>query len=102
MSPEPLNERIEAALRELTDQGARISITAVAVLARIPRSSLYRDAAARELIHRRIAETRLDSDGNLAAEVTRLSLLVDALATRVRNQEERIRQLEGRPHTTPQ
>ena len=37
----------------------------------------------------------------MAAGVLRLSTLVDALAARVRNQEERLRQLEGRPHTTP-
>ncbi|MET3719195.1 hypothetical protein [Arthrobacter sp. UYEF21] len=101
MNPEPLNERVEAALRQLTGQGARISITAVAALAGIPRSSLYRNAAARDLIHRRIAETRLDSEKNMALEILRLSTLVDALAARVRNQEERLRQLEGRPHSTP-
>ncbi|MHA7268734.1 hypothetical protein [Arthrobacter sp. HLT1-20] len=101
MSQKPLNDRIEAALRELTGQGARISITAVAVLTGIPRSSLYRDAAARELIHQRIAETRLNADKNLATEVLRLNVLIEALAARVRNQEERLRQLEGRPHTTP-
>lgn len=101
MSPDPLNERIEAALRQLTDQGARISITAVAAHAGIPRSSLYRDATARDLIHRRITETRPDPEKNMAAEVLRLSTLVDALAARVRNQEERLRHLEGRPHTTP-
>lgn len=101
MTPEPLNERIEAALRELTSQGARVNITAVAALAGIPRSSFYRDAAARELIHRRIAETRRGSEKNVVSEVHRLGLLVDALAARVRNQEERLRRLEGRPHTTP-
>lgn len=99
MTPEPLTERIEAALRELAGQGARISITAVAARVGIPRSSLYRNAEARELIHRRITETRLDSETNMAAEVTRLGKLVDALAARVRNHEERLRQLEGRPHT---
>lgn len=101
MSAEPLNERIEAALRELTGQGARISITAVAALAGIPRSSLYRNAEARELVHQRIAETRLHAETNLAVEVHRLRILVEALAARVRNQEERLRHLEGRPNTTP-
>ncbi|MGA7203282.1 MAG: hypothetical protein WBX27_01485 [Specibacter sp.] len=101
MNPEPLNDRIEAALRQLTEQGARISITAVAALAGIPRSSLYRNAAARDHIQRRIAETRLDSDKNLALEILRLNTVVDALATRVRNQEERLRHLEGRTHSTP-
>ena len=102
MNPEPLNERVEAALHQLTNHGARISITAVAAQLGIPRSSLYRNAAARELIHQQIAETRTDAEKNMAAEVNRLGLLIDALAARVRNQEERLRQLEGRPHTTPQ
>lgn len=101
MSTEPLNERIETALRELAGRGARISITAVAALAGIPRSSLYRNAEARELINQRIAETRLHAETNLAAEVHRLRILVETLAARVRNQEERLRQLEGRPHTAP-
>ncbi|GAA4378574.1 DUF6262 family protein [Paeniglutamicibacter cryotolerans] len=101
MSAEPLKERIETALQELTGQGARISITAVAARAGIPRSSLYRNAQARELIARRIAETHLHADMNLAAEVTRLRILIETLAARVRNQEERLRHLEGRPHTTP-
>lgn len=57
MNPQLLNERIEAALRQLTEQGARISITAVAALAGIPRSSLYRNAGARDRIQRRFAET---------------------------------------------
>jgi AcrR family transcriptional regulator len=101
MNPEPQLERIETALQELTRQGTRISITAVAAAAGIPRSSLYRNAAARELINQRITEARLVSSANLAAEVTRLGTLLDALAARVRNQEERLRQLEGRPHTSP-
>jgi AcrR family transcriptional regulator len=100
MTTDPVNERIEAAWRELTGQGARISITGIAAKAGIPRSSLYRNAEARDLVTRRIAETRREADRNLAAEVRRLAMLVDALAARVRNQEERLRQLEGRPHTT--
>lgn len=101
MKTEPLNDRIEAALRQLTAQGTRISITAVAALANIPRSSLYRNAAARDHIQQRIAETRVDSEKNLALEILRLNTIVDALATRVRNQEERLRHLEGRTHSTP-
>ena len=101
MKTEPLNDRIEAALRQLTAQGTRISITAVAALANIPRSSLYRNVAARDHIQQRIAETRADSEKNLALEILRLNTIVDALATRVRNQEERLRHLEGRTHSTP-
>ena len=102
MNPEPLNERVEAALHQLTIHGARISITAVAAQLGIPRSSLYRNATARELIHQQITESHADAEKNMAAEVNRLGLLIDALAARVRNQEERIRQLEGRPHSPPQ
>lgn len=101
MSTEPLNERIETALRVLTGQGARISITAVAAIAGIPRSSLYRNAEARELINQRITETRLHAETNLASEVHKLRTLIETLAARVRNQEERLRQLEGRPHSAP-
>jgi len=100
MSTEALDDRIKTALRELAEQGARISITAVAARAGIPRSSLYRNAQARELINQRIAETRMDAEANLASEVHQLRVLVEALAARVRAQEERLRRLEGRPHTT--
>ncbi len=101
MNPQLLNERIEAALPQLTEQGARISITAVVALAGIPCSSLYRNADARDRIQRRIAETRRDPEKNLALEILRLNTMVDALAIRVRNQEERLRHLEGRTHSTP-
>lgn len=101
MSSELLDDRIEMALRELAGQGARISIVAVAALAGIPRSSLYRNAQARELINQRIAETRLHAETNLVSEVHRLRVQLEALAARVRTQEERLRRLEGRPHTTP-
>lgn len=100
MSTDPLDERIQTALRELTEQGHRISITAVAARAGIPRSSLYRNAQARELITQRIAETRLHAEANLASEVRRLRVQLEALAARVRTQEERLRRIEGRPHTT--
>ena len=99
MSTEALDDRIKTALRELAEQGARISIVAVAALAGIPRSSLYRNAQARELINRRIAETRLNAEADLASEVHRLRVQLEALAARVRHQEERLRRLEGRPNT---
>lgn len=54
MNPDPLNVRVEAALRQLTSYGARVSVTAQLG---IPRSSLYRNAAARELI----IETHVDA-----------------------------------------
>lgn len=102
MNPEPIKDKVEAALRELTNQGARISITAIAAQLGIPRSRLYRDPEAREIIHRSITENHLNSEKTAAFEINRLNLLIDALATRVRNQEERLRQLERRPHSHPQ
>jgi AcrR family transcriptional regulator len=99
MNPDPLMERVEKALDDLAEQGTKISITAVAAAAGIPRSTLYRHAQARALIHNRITPGN-KSTKDLAAELARLGTLVDALAARVRNQEERLRQLEGRPHTT--
>lgn len=101
MNGETLSTRIEAVLRQLTGRGARISITAVAAELGIPRSRLYRNAEARALIADRLAEERVNAAGNQAAEVQRLGVLIDALAGRVRSQEERLRQLEGRPNTTP-
>ena len=100
MSPESLDDRIKVALQELAEQGARVSITAVAALVGIPRSSLYRNAPARELINRRITETRLHAETNLAPEVHRHRGQIEALAAPVRHQEERLRRLEGRPNTT--
>lgn len=99
MNPDQLNERIETALRELTRRGTRISITAVAAAAGIPRSSLYRNDQARALVHQRIADTKQANARDPAAETKRLAALLEALGTQVRNHEERIRALEGRPHT---
>ncbi|MGP5727241.1 hypothetical protein ACTXOR_15835 [Arthrobacter rhombi] len=100
MNGETLSTKIEAVLRQLTGRGARISITAVAAELGIPGSRLYRNTEARALIADRITEERANAAGNHAAEVQRLGVLIDALAGRVRSQEERLCQLEGRPNTT--
>lgn len=98
MNPELLMEQVRKSLHDLAEQGTKISITAVAAAAGIPRSTLYRHAEARALIRDHIT-TGTKSTKDLATDVARLGALIDALATRVRNQEERIRHLEGRPHS---
>jgi len=101
MNTVPLTERIETALRELIEQGARLSITAVAAHAGLPGSSLFRNPEAGDLVNQRISETRQQAEANLVSEVARLRGMVEALAARVRNQEERLRRLEGRQYTVP-
>lgn len=74
--------KVHAKLRQLAGRGAQISITAVVAELGIPRSRLYRNAEARELIADRIAKERVNTASNQAEEVHRLGLLIDALAGR--------------------
>lgn len=99
MNPDLLIERVQRSLHDLTEQGIKISITAVAAAAGIPRSTLYRNAEVRAFIQDHLT-TGSKTTKDLAADIARLGTFVDALAERVRNQEERIRQLEGRPRSS--
>lgn len=93
-------EAVEAACARLADNGDPITFTAVADHAGISRTTLYRNPQLRAVIeqqrHRSHDPQTLTG---LAAEIAHLRTGLEALADRTRNQEERLRHLEGRSTT---
>lgn len=93
---------IETICQQLTADDHAITFPAVATAAGISRTTLYRDPDLRAVIeeHRhRSHDPRTLT--NITAEIDHLRTALNALADRVRHQEERIRRLEqpARRHT---
>ena len=90
-------EVVEAACAELADQGEPITFTVIADLTGISRTTLYRNQQLRAIVeeHRSHTYDRRTLTG-LSAEIAHLRTTVEAVADRVRHQEERLRHLEGR------
>ena len=93
-------QTVETACAHLATTGQAITFTAVADHAGISRTTLYRNPQLRAIVdeHRHNTHDRHTITG-LAAEIAHLRGGLEALAERIRNQEERLRHLEGR-HTT--
>ena len=93
--------RAEQACGQLAEGGHPVTFTAVAALAQISRTSLYRDPALRALVdeHRRHAAEANTLTG-LAADITALRTALEAIAGRVRRHEEQLRQ-HTRQETRP-
>ena len=93
-------EAVEAACARLANDGQAITFTAVADHARISRTTLYRNPQLRAIVeeHRHHSHDPNTLTG-LATQIAHLRTGLEALADRVRNQEERLRHLERRqPH----
>jgi hypothetical protein len=93
-------ELVETACTELADHAAAITFTAIAEHTGISRTTLYRNPQLRAVIedHRSHSHDRRTLTG-LAAEIGHLRIGLEAVADRVRQQEERLRRLENRqPH----
>ena len=93
---------IETICQQLASDGHAITFPAVATAAGVSRTTLYRDPELRAVIeeHRhRSHDPRTLT--NITAEIDHLRTALNALADRVRHQEERLRRLEQptRPHT---
>ena len=90
-------QTVEAACANLAHNGEAITFTAVADHTGISRTTLYRNPQLRAVVeeHRSHSHDPHTLTG-LAAEIAHLRTGLQALADRVRNQEERIRHLEGR------
>ena len=93
-------EAVEAACTHLAETSDQITFTAVAEHTGISRTTLYRNPQLRTVIddHRSRNHDRHTLTG-LAAEIAHLRNGIEALADRVRDQEERLRHLEGRTTT---
>jgi hypothetical protein len=87
----------EAACAELAGQGRSITFTIVAELTGVSRTTLYRNQQLRAIVeeHRRHTYDRRTLSG-LSAEISHLRTALEAVADRVRHQEERLRHLESR------
>lgn len=90
-------ETVEEACTHLADNDQPITFTAIAEHTRLSRTTLYRNPQLRAVIdeHRANNHDRHTLTG-IAAEIAHLRTGLEAIADRVRNQEERLRQLEHR------
>lgn len=95
-----LPERVEQACRELAARQAPVTFPAVADLAGIGRATLYRRAELRALVeeHRQQTREALTLTG-LAIQLDQLRTGLEAVAAKVRRQEEELRKLR-RPSRT--
>ena len=89
---------VEVACHALAGNNAPITFTAVAERTGISRTTLYRNTGLRAVIeeHRRRSNDPRTLTG-LTTEIGHLRTSLEALADRVRQQEERLRRLEA-PH----
>ena len=87
--------RTEAACAELAATGQPITFTAVAVLARISRTTFYRRADLRAIIddHRTRGQDATTLTG-LAVQIDQMRHSLEAVAAKVRRHEETIRRLD--------
>lgn len=90
-------ELVEAPCTELADQGEPITFTVIAELTGISRTTLYHNQQLRAIVEDRRSHThdRRTLTG-LSAEIAHLRTGLEAIADRVRQQEERLRRLESR------
>lgn len=89
--------RVEQACRELAAAGTPITFDGVAARAGVGRATLYRRPELRALVeeHRQTAREALTLTG-LDIQIDQLRATLEALADKVRRQEERLRRLERR------
>ncbi len=87
---------VEAACHQLAGNNDPITVTAVAERTGISRTTLYRNLNLRAVIeeHRQRSNDPRTLTG-LTSEIAHLRTGLEALADRVRQQEERLRHLEG-------
>ena len=103
--PDTDADRVRAACETLAATGADITFTAVAAEAGISRATCYRRRELRAIIDRyRSRHGELLTLTGLAERIDNLTQALDAVAARVRRQEEEIRALKRRetpPATRP-
>lgn len=98
MTTEATTSRIEAALAKIAEAEEPVTFTLVAATAGVARATLYRDPTLRALVEEHRARRQgAGTLSGLQAEIGHLRTAVDGIATRVRQHEERLRRLEGRP-----
>jgi len=97
MKTEDLVARTEAALDALTRADRPITFTAVAERAALARATLYRNPTLHALVEEyRARHVDARTLSGLGTEIAHLRTALEAVAGRVRNHEERLREIEGR------
>ena len=97
MTTGDLVARVEAALCALAATDQPVTFTAVAEQAGLARATLYRNPTLRALVDEsRLGQIDTRSLRGLSTEISHLRTALEAVADRVRSQEERIRRLERR------
>ncbi|HUY49653.1 MAG TPA: hypothetical protein VMV92_28715 [Streptosporangiaceae bacterium] len=92
--------RTEAACAELAATGQPVTFTAVAVLARISRTTLYRQADLRAIIDDHKTRGQDASTlTSLAVQISQMHRSLEAVAAKVRRHEETIRRIESARRT---
>ena len=90
--------RVEDALSAIETSGTRLTFVAVAQRSGISRASLYRNPELRALIEERRTRGRdARTLTGLSADIAQLHDSLEAVVTQVRQQEVRLRRLEGQP-----
>jgi Family of unknown function (DUF6262) len=94
--PDPIS-RVEQACADLTEAGQPVTFTAIAGITGLSRTTLYRNPDLRAVIaEHRIRAEHASTLGGLAREIAHLRTALEAIAAKVRHQEERLRRLERR------
>jgi len=95
-------DRVRTACEALTADGADITFAVVAAASGISRATCYRRRELRAIIdHYRSRHGEIHTLTGLAQRVDNLTQALDAVAAKVRRQEEEIRALKRRETTTP-
>jgi hypothetical protein len=99
MTQQALRDHIQRTVTDLWAAGIPVTFTAVAAHTQISRATLYRHPELRALVEAHRTRPTISA---LLIEVHQLRAALEAVATRTRRQEERLRRLEGRTTTTHQ
>jgi hypothetical protein len=98
MTTGALTACVEAALAQIAKADQSVTFSLVAITAGVARATLYRDPTLRALVEEhRARQHEAGTFSGLNAEIGHLRTAVEGIATRVRQQEERLRRLEDRP-----
>jgi hypothetical protein len=94
--------RVERACADLTKAGQPVTFTAVADATGLSRATLYRNPTLRAIItEHRTHAAQAGTLGGLGSEIAHLRTALEAIADKVRRQEERLRRLERRGTDKP-
>lgn len=92
--------RVESACAQLGDAGETVTFTAVASRAGIAKATLYRHPELRAIVEeRRIGDREAHTLSGIVVELDHLRQGLEAIAAKVRHQEEELRVLKRRTAT---